>query len=304
MKGVPRVSLRFPPTYIPPLPILSKANQRRGDMSRVIAIANQKGGVGKTTTAINLGASLAVAERRTLIIDIDPQANASSGLGFDRKPDSANIYDVLVGSREMGACVHRGIHFPLLDLIPSTRDLVGAEIEMVGMLSRETVLRRALEPLRASYDFILIDCPPSLGLLTLNTLTAADSVLIPIQCEFYALEGLSQLLNTIRLVQRALNPSLEIEGVLLTMFDQRLNLSNQVARDAREYFGSKVFQAAIPRNVRLAEAPSFGEPIIHYDVLSKGAQSYLALAKEILRGGSAEKKQREGSLPGTSEVLT
>lgn len=252
-------------------------------MSRVIAIANQKGGVGKTTTAINLGASLAVAERRTLIIDIDPQANASSGLGLDRKPDTPNIYDVLIGAKALEDSIHKGIHFPLLDLVPATRDLVGAEIEMVGMLSRETVLRRALETVRDSYEFVLIDCPPSLGLLTLNTLTAADSVLIPIQCEFYALEGLSQLLTTIRLVQRALNPDLKIEGVLLTMYDQRLNLSNQVAADAREYFGSKVFRAAIPRNVRLAEAPSFGEPIIHYDVLSKGAQSYLALAKELLQ---------------------
>jgi len=251
-------------------------------MSRVIAIANQKGGVGKTTTAINLGASLAVAERRTLIIDIDPQANASSGLGLDRKPDTPNIYDVLIGAKALEDSIHKGIHFPLLDLVPSTRDLVGAEIEMVSMLSRETVLRRALETVRDSYEFVLIDCPPSLGLLTLNTLTAADSVLIPIQCEFYALEGLSQLLTTIRLVQRALNPDLKIEGVLLTMYDQRLNLSNQVAADARKYFGSKVFRAAIPRNVRLAEAPSFGEPIIHYDVLSKGAQSYLALAKELL----------------------
>ncbi len=253
-------------------------------MSRVIAIVNQKGGVGKTTTAINLGASLAVAERRTLIIDIDPQANASSGLGLDRKPDTPNIYDVLIGAKTLEDSIHKGIHFPLLDLVPSTRDLVGAEIEMVGMPSRETVLRRALEKVRETYEFVLIDCPPSLGLLTLNTLTAADSVLIPIQCEFYALEGLSQLLNTIRLVQRALNNTLKIEGVLLTMYDQRLNLSNQVAEDAREYFGSKVFKTAIPRNVRLAEAPSFGEPIIHYDVLSKGAQSYLGLAKEILQG--------------------
>jgi chromosome partitioning protein len=253
-------------------------------MSRVIAIANQKGGVGKTTTAINLGASFAVAERRTLVIDIDPQANASSGLGLDRKLDTPNIYDVLVGETPLREAIRKKVHFPLLDLVPSTRDLVGAEIEMVSMLSRETVLRRALEPVRDDYDYVLIDCPPSLGLLTLNTLTAADSVLIPIQCEFYALEGLSQLLNTIRLVQRALNPRLKIEGVLLTMFDQRLNLSKQVATDAREYFGSKVFRTAIPRNVRLAEAPSFGEPIIHYDVLSKGAQSYLALAKEVLRG--------------------
>jgi chromosome partitioning protein len=186
--------------------------------------------------------------------------------------------------------VAREIHFPFLDLIPSTRDLVGAEIELVQAPERESILRAALEPLREQYDYILVDCPPSLGLLTLNTLTAADSVLIPIQCEFYALEGLSQLLNTIRLVQRALNPGLEIEGVLLTMYDRRLNLSRQVADDAREYFGSKVFRTAVPRNVRLAEAPSFGEPIVLYDILSAGAQSYLALAREIL--------QRDGTDPG------
>ncbi len=263
----------------------------RCDMSRVIAIANQKGGVGKTTTAINLGASLAVAERRTLVIDIDPQANASSGLGINRREDHPNIYDVMVGARSLEESIYREIHFPFLDLVPSTRDLVGAEIELVTMDSRETVLRRALEEVRNSYDFVLVDCPPSLGLLTLNTLTAADSVLIPIQCEFYALEGLSQLLNTIRVVQRALNPALSIEGVLLTMFDRRLNLSNQVAADAREFFGSKVFRTAIPRNVRLAEAPSFGEPIVLYDVLSSGAQSYLALAREVLARAGAEPEE-------------
>ncbi|MFO8173764.1 MAG: ParA family protein [Gemmatimonadota bacterium] len=251
-------------------------------MSRVIAIANQKGGVGKTTTAINLGASLAVAERRTLIVDIDPQANASSGLGMARSEANPNIYDVLVQRNTLKSATHPEIHFPYLDLVPSTRDLVGAEIELVAMPARETVLRRALEDVRADYDFVLVDCPPSLGLLTLNTLVAADSVLIPIQCEFYALEGLSQLLNTVRLVQRAMNPNLQIEGVLLTMFDRRLNLSRQVAADAREYFGSKVFKTAIPRNVRLAEAPSFGEPIVQYDALSTGAQSYLSLARELL----------------------
>ena len=262
-------------------------------MSRVIAIANQKGGVGKTTTAINLGASLAVAERRTLIVDIDPQANATSGLGLDRRKTYETVYDVLVGARSLRDTIRKEVHFPYLDIVPSTRDLVGAEIEMVAMLSRETVLRRALENVRDSYDFVLVDCPPSLGLLTLNTLTAADSVLIPIQCEFYALEGLTQLLNTIRLVQKALNPTLEIEGVLLTMFDRRLNLSNQVAADAREFFGPKVFRTAIPRNVRLAEAPSFGEPIVLYDILSAGAQSYLALARELLR--------RDGSAPPPEE---
>jgi chromosome partitioning protein len=261
-------------------------------MSRVIAIANQKGGVGKTTTAINLGASLAVAECKTLIVDIDPQANASSGLGMARSDATPNIYDVLVLNREMRDSIHKEIHFPFLDLVPSTRDLVGAEIEMVGMMARETVLRRAIDEVKDDYDFVLVDCPPSLGLLTLNTLTAADSVLIPIQCEFYALEGLSQLLNTIRLVQRALNKELEIEGVLLTMFDGRLNLSRQVAADAREYFGYKVFKTAIPRNVRLAEAPSFGEPIVHYDVLSVGAQSYLSLAKELLGSDMKDARNR------------
>lgn len=250
-------------------------------MSLTIAIANQKGGVGKTTTAINLGASLAVAERRTLIIDIDPQRNATSGLGLvDR--DGPTIYDVLVEGEPLEACIIPEVHVPFLDVVPSTRDLVGAEIELVGSPARESILRRALEPIRDRYEYILVDCPPSLGLLTLNTLVAADSVLIPIQCEFYALEGLSQLLNTVRLVQRGLNPELEIEGVLLTMYDRRLNLSKQVADEAREYFGDKVYRTVIPRNVRLAEAPSFGEPIVHYDVMSAGAQSYLALGRELI----------------------
>ena len=264
-------------------------------MSRVIAIANQKGGVGKTTTAINLGASLAVNERRTLIIDMDPQGNATSGLGLDREEGRPTIYDVLVEGEEVTACVVERVHFDHLSLVPSTRDLVGAEIELVGAGSRESILRRALDPIRDAYDYILVDCPPSLGLLTLNTLTAADSVLIPIQCEFYALEGLSQLLNTVRLVQKGLNPDLEIEGVLLTMYDRRLNLSRQVASEAREYFGDRVFATAIPRNVRLAEAPSFGEPIVQYDVLSAGAQSYLALAEELLErhGGVSPPKARE-----------
>ncbi len=260
-------------------------------MSRVIAIANQKGGVGKTTTAINLGAALAIAERRTLVVDIDPQGNATSGLGLEHRDGRANTYDVLVGERPAEEAVTPHVHFPLLDLMPSTQDLVGAEVELVQARQRESVLRRALEPLRGRYDYVLVDCPPSLGLLTLNTLTAADSVLIPIQCEFYALEGLSQLLNTIRLVQRGLNPPLDIEGVLLTMYDRRLNLSRQVAEEAREYFGGKVYRTAIPRNVRLAEAPSFGQPIVIYDVISQGAQAYLALAKEVLtrRGGDPSK---------------
>ena len=265
-------------------------------MSTVIAIANQKGGVGKTTTAINLGASLAVAERRTLVIDIDPQGNATSGLGVERTDDLPTIYDVLVEGMSLEACTVEELHFPCLDLVPSTRDLVGAEIELVGAGDREKILRRAIEPVRDRYDFILVDCPPSLGLLTLNTLTAADSVLIPIQCEFYALEGLSQLLNTVRVVQRNLNPGLEIEGVLLTMYDRRLNLSKQVADEAREYFGDRVYQTAIPRNVRLAEAPSFGQPIVQYDVLSAGAQSYLALAREVMK-----RHGLEGELPPRKE---
>jgi len=263
-------------------------------MARIIAIANQKGGVGKTTTAINLGASLAVAEQRTLIVDIDPQGNATSGLGVDKTDELLTIYDVLVEGRPAQECVLKGLHFQFLDLVPSNRDLVGAEIELVDREGREKVLREALDEVRPDYDIILVDCPPSLGLLTLNTLTAADSVLIPIQCEFYALEGLSQLLNTVRLVQRNLNPGLEIEGVLLTMYDRRLNLSKQVAEEAREYFGGRVFDTAIPRNVRLAEAPSFGQPIVTYDVLSAGAQSYLELARELL----ARLENPPGSGPG------
>ena len=266
-------------------------------MSRIIAIANQKGGVGKTTTAINLGASLAVAEKRTLIIDIDPQGNATSGLGVQRREGAPTIYDVLVNGRSIEEAVIREVHFPYLDVVPSSRDLVGAEIELVDTGEREKVLRNALGAVREAYDFVLVDCPPSLGLLTLNTLTAADSVLIPIQCEFYALEGLSQLLNTVRLVQRALNPELEIEGVLLTMYDKRLNLSRQVADEAREYFGGRVYRTSIPRNVRLAEAPSFGQPIVTYDVLSVGAQSYLALAREILGRKDPAPRKRERQQP-------
>lgn len=251
-------------------------------MSRVIAIANQKGGVGKTTTAINLGASLAVAEKRTLVVDIDPQGNASSGLGITDRASRPTVYDILIGNRSASEAIVRGVHLPGLDVIPSTRDLVGAEIELVSTPNRESILREALKGVRDEYDFVLVDCPPSLGLLTLNTLTAADSVLIPIQCEFYALEGLSQLLNTVRLVQRGLNRRLDIEGVLLTMFDRRLNLSRQVAEEARDYFGDKVYESTIPRNVRLAEAPSFGQPIVEYDVLSTGSEAYLALAQEVI----------------------
>jgi chromosome partitioning protein len=259
-------------------------------MSKVITIANQKGGVGKTTTAINLGACLAVAERRTLVVDADPQGNATSGLGVDRGAIDFSVYDALLEGTPAADVTLAGVHFGKLDLLPSHRDLLGAEVAMAHRQGRETLLRDALQPIRDRYEYVIIDSPPSLGLLTVNTLAAADTVLIPIQCEYYALEGLSQLLNTVRLVQRALNPNLQIEGVLLTMFNERLNLSRQVADEAREYFGPKVFQTSIPRNIRLAEAPSFGKPIVVYDVLSSGASSYLALAQELMsRNGSGQK---------------
>jgi chromosome partitioning protein len=251
-------------------------------MSRVIAIANQKGGVGKTTTAINLGAGLAVAERRTLVVDMDPQGNATSGLGLDRSELGVSIYDVMVGGVDVNRARVASIQFPYLDVVPSSRDLVGAEVELVERSERELVLRSALTGVRDEYAYVLIDCPPSLGLLTVNALVAAAEVLIPIQCEYYGLEGISQLLNTVRLVQQNFNPGLAIIGVLLTMYDSRLNLCRQVAEDAKEYFGAKVFLTPISRNVRLAEAPSFGKPIVLYDVLSVGAQSYIALAREII----------------------
>ena len=251
-------------------------------MRRVIAIANQKGGVGKTTTAINLGASLAIAERRTLVIDCDPQGNATSGFGLRKDLSRTSVYEALVNGKGLEDAVRPEVHFPYLSVISASRDLAAAEVELIDRPDRERALRTKLEPIREDYDFILIDSPPSLGLLTLNALVAADSVLIPIQCEFYALEGLSQLLNTIRVVQRGLNRDLEIEGVLLTMYDSRLNLAKQVVTEAREYFGGKVFETMIPRNIRLAEAPSFGKPIATYDVLSSGARGYLSLARELI----------------------
>ena len=257
-------------------------------MARVIAIANQKGGVGKTTSAVNLAASLAAAEKHTLLVDADPQANATSGVGLERDALQLTVYEVLLDNRPLGDAIRRGIHFPLLDVAPASRDLVGAEVELVARPHRETLMRRALDSLRRSYDYVLIDCPPSLGLLTLNMLTAADAVVIPIQCEYYALEGLSQLLNTIRLVQRNFNPRLAVDGVLLTMYDARLNLSRQVAEEAQEYFGARMFKTAIPRNVRLAEAPSFGKPILLYDIGSVGAQSYLSVAEELIRRTSSK----------------
>ncbi|GAC1647497.1 MAG: AAA family ATPase [Gemmatimonadaceae bacterium] len=259
-------------------------------MARVIAIANQKGGVGKTTTAVNLAASLAVAEQRTLLIDGDPQGNATSGIGLSRSAFTRTVYDVLIGEATAQEATVPGVQFKHLDVLPATPDLAGAEIELVDRPNRDRALREGIAAVRGNYDYVLIDCPPSLGLLTLNMLAAADALLIPLQCEYYALEGLSQLLNTVHLVQRKVNDALAIDGVLLTMYDARLNLSRQVAADAREYFGPKVYQAVVPRNVRLAEAPSFGKPIILYDVASVGAQAYMAVARELLArsGGEVE----------------
>jgi len=250
-------------------------------MGKVIAIANQKGGVGKTTTAINLAASLAATEHSTLLLDIDPQANCTSGVGLETEEIDASIYEVLIGEVPAAEAVIT-TEMPFLDVIPSHINLVGAEIEMIDEMQREEILSSALPQVRRKYDFVVIDCPPSLGLLTLNSLTAANSVLIPVQAEYFALEGLGQLLNTIKIVRQHLNPDLEIEGVLLTMFDTRLNLSNQVAQEVRRYFGDKVFETIVQRNVRLSEAPSFGKPAILYEASSKGAKNYMALAREIL----------------------
>src|SRR3970040_1785823 len=241
-------------------------------MPRVVAIANQRGGVAKTTTAVNLAASLATAERRTLLIDADPQANATSGVGIERRALSSSLYDALMDGEPIDSVVRPGVHLSYLDVVPATQDLVGAEIELVNRPGRETAMGQVMASLKGTYEFVLLDCPPSLGLLTLNMLTGADSVLIPIQCEYYALEGLSQLLNTITLVQQNFNHKLTIGGVLLTMFDARLNLSKQVSTEAREYFQSEMFETVIPRNVRIAEAPSFGKPILLYDVQSVGSQ--------------------------------
>ena len=250
-------------------------------MGKIIAIANQKGGVGKTTTSVNLAASLGVLEKKVLLIDADPQANASSGLGIDVNAVEIGSYQLLEHTCSVEECIVKS-SAPNVDIIPAHIDLVAIEIELVDKEDREYMLKQAITHLKASYDYILIDCAPSLGLLTLNALTAADSVIIPIQCEYFALEGLGKLLNTIKSVQKIHNTSLDIEGLLLTMFDSRLRLSNQVVEEVQKHFSDMVFQTIIQRNVRLGEAPSFGESIINYDVSSKGASNYLSLAKEII----------------------
>ena len=253
-------------------------------MGRTIAIANQKGGVGKTTTSVNLSACLAYLGKKTLLIDIDPQGNASSGVGINKRAIEGCIYDVLIDDESMKDYIHE-TKVENLSIVPATMSLAGAEIELVSAISREIRLKRALDEIKNDYDFIIIDCPPSLGLLTINALTASDGVLIPVQCEYYALEGLSQLLSTVRLVQKHLNKDLVIEGVLLTMLDARTNLGLQVIEEVKKYFRDKVYKTIIPRNVRLSEAPSHGKPIILYDARSRGSDTYLELAREAIKNG-------------------
>jgi len=257
-------------------------------LTKIIAVANQKGGVGKTTTSVNVSACIAQAGRRVLLVDCDPQGNSTSGVGVEKQSPAYSVYDVLINSTPAGEAV-AATCLEGLSLIAARKELAGAEVELVGRVSRETVLKRALADIRDSYDYILIDCPPSLGLLTLNALTAADTLLAPIQCEYYALEGLSDLMNTVKLVQQSLNPRLQVEGVVLTMFDARTNLSTQVVGEVKKYFKSKVYRTLIPRSVRLGEAPSFGLPISLYDPRCAGARAYAALAREIMAAnGDAE----------------
>tara|TARA_B100000214_G_scaffold367542_1_gene337832 strand:- start:506 stop:1270 length:765 start_codon:yes stop_codon:yes gene_type:complete len=254
-------------------------------MSKIVSLTNQKGGVGKTTTSVNLAVSFAVSEVKTLLIDLDPQSNATTGLEALIENRQGTVYDLIIGKDKISNVIS-STRLDCLDIISSTNNLVGAEVELVNLMARERQLEKALKTVHKKYDYILIDCPPSLGLLTLNALTCSNSIIIPIQCEYYALEGLGQLLNTFRLVQKNLNPKLEIEGVLLTMYDSRLNLSSQVADEVRGFFKEKIFDTVIHRNVRLSEAPSFGKPALLYDANSTGAQNYLSLVEEILQHGN------------------
>jgi chromosome partitioning protein len=274
--------------------VFSLTGAGAGGLGKVIAIANQKGGVGKTTTAINLGASLAANDLRVLVIDADPQGNSTTGLGVQKGRGSPTLYDVLLSEVDLAAVVVPTT-FDGLQLVPADKNLVGANIELVDWEQREFRLREKLSPLRGSYDYVLIDCPPALDLLTLNALVAADSVLVPIQCEFFALEGVSELMDTIERVRDSFQHRLKLEGILLTMFDDRTNLMRQVAEDLREFFGREVFRTVIPRSIRLAEAPSYGQPILLYDVRSRGAESYIKLAKEILANEQGVRASAQGT---------
>ncbi len=272
-------------------------------MARVIALSNQKGGVGKTTSAINIAACLAAGEKRVLVIDLDPQANAGSGLGIYPQDFDTSMYNVLVDEVPLkNAILHTELKY--LDIAPSVQDLVGAEVELVSAIGREVRLKEALEKVQDDYDFIVIDCPPALGILTVNALTAADSVLIPLQCEYYAMEGLSQLLKTISLIKKRLNPALEREGILLTMYDRRNNLSHQVEQDIRQHFGDEVFPVVIPRNVKLSEAPSHGKPVILYDINSTGATAYMEVARLLIRRYPTADQAPQGVTSQSSPMTT